>query len=65
MRMDVIVASRPLSHEYTGVIEVFDAVIFEEFVSHPVMEGLNESVMPGLTGWDERLNRLIFASPLV
>lgn len=47
------------------MLEILDAVIFEEFVSHPVMERLDEPVLPGLTGWDERLDCLILPSPLV
>lgn len=45
------------------MVEIFDTVIFQEFVSHPVMERLNEPVMPGLAWRDERLDRLILGRP--
>ena len=34
------------------MLEILDTVVLQEFVSHPVMERLNEPVMPGLAWWD-------------
>lgn len=47
------------------MLEILDTVVLQEFVSHPVMERLNEPVMPGLTWWDERLDCLILGCPLL
>lgn len=44
------------------MLEILDTVVFEEFIPHPVMERLDEPVMPWLTRWYKRLNRLILPS---
>ena len=46
------------------MLEILDTVVLQEFVSHPVMERLNEPVMPGLAWWDECLDCLTLGCPL-
>ena len=47
------------------MLEILDTVVLQEFVSHPVMERLNEPVMPGLAWWDECLDCLTLGCPLL
>ena len=47
------------------MIEVLDTVVFEQFVSHRVVKGFHDPVMPGLAGWDKCLDCSVLICPFL
>ena len=45
------------------MVEPFEHVVLQEFITHAVVQGLHEPVMPRLAGRDECLERVVLAGP--
>ena len=61
--MFFIVAVGPGADQGARVVEVLEHVVLQEFITHAVVQGLHEPVMPGLARRDERLERVMLAGP--
>ena len=58
-----IVALGPSTDQGARMVKPFEHVVLQEFITHPVVQGLHEPVMPGLARRDERLERVMLAGP--
>ena len=58
-----IVALGPGTDQGARMVEILEHIVLQEFITHAVVQGLHEPVMPRLARWDERLERVVLAGP--
>ena len=58
-----IVAARPDDDECACAVDVLEHVVLQEFITHAVVQGLHEPAQPGLVGWNECVERVVFIGP--